>query len=65
LWFAQVDATNRVIGARFKGIDPDRETVEINVRPTVFTPEKSVATTFIVAATSPVSGWTGWHEGRR
>jgi len=41
LWFAQVDATNTVIWARFKGVDPNRETVEINVRPTVFTPEKT------------------------
>ena len=41
LWFAQVDATNTAIWARFKGIDPNRETVEINVRPTVFTPERT------------------------
>jgi alpha-L-arabinofuranosidase len=41
LWFAQVDATNTAIWARFKGVDPNREMVEINVRPTVFTPEKT------------------------
>jgi alpha-N-arabinofuranosidase len=41
LWLAHVDATNTVIWARFKGIDPNREVVEINVRPTVFTPERA------------------------
>ncbi len=42
LWFAQVDSTddgNTTIWAQFKGVDPNKEEVEINVRQTVFYPE--------------------------
>lgn len=41
LWFAKVDATNTTIWAQFKGVIPNEQTVEINVRQTVFTPEKT------------------------
>lgn len=41
LWFGQVDATNTTLWAQFPGKEPDRETIEINVRKTVFTPEKT------------------------
>ena len=46
LWFAQVDGTksasnNTVIYGQFPGIDPNSAQVEISVRPTVFTPEKT------------------------
>jgi alpha-N-arabinofuranosidase len=41
LWFGQVDATNTTIWAQFPAGDPNREQVEINVRPTVFTPTKT------------------------
>jgi alpha-N-arabinofuranosidase len=41
LWFGQVDATQTTIWAQFKGVDPNRQHVEINVRPTVFYPEKT------------------------
>jgi len=45
LWFATVDAepgsNNTVICAQFPGINPNEAQVEINVRPTVFTPEKT------------------------
>ncbi len=40
LWFAQVDSTTTSIWAQFKGVDPRRELVEINVRQTVFYPDK-------------------------
>lgn len=40
LWFAQVNETNTTIWAQFKGVDPNRELVELNVRPTVFYPEQ-------------------------
>ena len=40
LWFAQVDESNTTIWAQFKGVDPNKENVEINVRQTVFYPEK-------------------------
>jgi alpha-N-arabinofuranosidase len=41
LWFAQVDQVQTTIWAQFKGVDPNRELVEINVRQTVFYPEKT------------------------
>ena len=40
LWFAVVDDTNTTIWAQFKGADPNREEVEINVRQSVFYPEE-------------------------
>lgn len=39
-WFAQVDGNNTTIWAQFKGVDPNKQSVEINVRRTVFYPEK-------------------------
>ncbi len=41
LWFGRVDATDTTIWAQFKGVDPNRQRVEINVRQTVFFPEKT------------------------
>jgi alpha-N-arabinofuranosidase len=41
LWFAEVDNDNTTIWARFSGINPNEHTVEINVRRTVFYPEKT------------------------
>jgi alpha-N-arabinofuranosidase len=40
LWFAKVDDANTTIWAQFKGINPNKENVEINARQTVFYPEK-------------------------
>ena len=40
LWFAQVDPTNTTIWAQFKGVNPNEQLVEINVRQTVFYPDK-------------------------
>jgi len=40
LWFGQVDATNTTIWAQFKGVNPNEQLVEINVRQTVFYPDK-------------------------
>jgi|WetSurMetagenome_2_1015567.scaffolds.fasta_scaffold03379_3 alpha-L-arabinofuranosidase len=40
LWFARVDSTTTTIWARFENVDPNKEMVEINVRPTVFYPDK-------------------------
>jgi alpha-L-arabinofuranosidase len=39
LWFGQVDSDNTTIWAQFKGIDPNQQPVEINVRQTVFYPK--------------------------
>ena len=41
LWFAVVDATNTTIRAQFKGVNPNGQLVEINVRQSVFYPEKT------------------------
>ncbi len=41
LWFAQVDDKNTTIWAQFKGVNPNLQNVEINVRQTVFYPEKT------------------------
>ena len=40
VWFAQVDDKNTTIWAQFKGVDPNKENVEVNVRQSVFYPEK-------------------------
>jgi alpha-N-arabinofuranosidase len=44
LWYATVDegvSGHTTIWAQFKGVNPNQAEVEINVRPTVFTPEKT------------------------
>lgn len=40
LWFAEVDQENTTIWAQFKGVNPNEQIVEINVRRTVFYPDK-------------------------
>jgi alpha-N-arabinofuranosidase len=40
LWYGQVDQTTTTIWAQFKGTNPNEQLVEINVRQTVFYPEK-------------------------
>ena len=40
LWFAQVDETSTTLWAQFGGVNPNEAEVEINVRRTVFYPEK-------------------------
>jgi alpha-N-arabinofuranosidase len=40
LWFGQVDADLTTIHAQFQGVDPNGQQVEINVRQSVFYPEK-------------------------
>jgi alpha-N-arabinofuranosidase len=40
LWWAEADSTFTTIWAQFKNADPNRETVEINVRQSVFYPDK-------------------------
>jgi len=41
LWFGRVDKQNTTIWAQFKGVNPNEQRVEINVRQTVFYPEKT------------------------
>jgi alpha-N-arabinofuranosidase len=40
LWFGQVDKEHTTIWAQFKGVNPNQQAVEINVRRTVFYPDK-------------------------
>lgn len=40
LWYARVNDTTTTIWAQFKGVNPNEQLVEINVRQTVFYPEK-------------------------
>jgi len=40
LWFGEVDEQNTTIWAQFKALNPNNENVEINVRQSVFYPEK-------------------------
>jgi alpha-N-arabinofuranosidase len=41
LWFGQVDEKHTMIWAQFKGVNPNQQLVEINVRQTVFYPQKT------------------------
>lgn len=41
LWFGQVDSENTTILAQFDSVDPNQQKVEINVRQSVFYPEKT------------------------
>jgi alpha-L-arabinofuranosidase len=41
LWFGQVDDKSTTLWAQFRGADPNQEKVEINVRRSVFYPEKT------------------------
>jgi alpha-N-arabinofuranosidase len=40
LWYAEVNTDNTTIWAQFKGVDPNAEKVEINVRQSVFYPSE-------------------------
>ena len=41
LWFGQAGPEQTILWAQFKGVDPNRQRVEINVRQAVFYPEKT------------------------
>jgi len=40
LWWSEVDSNTTTIWAQFKNVDPNKQTVEINVRKTIFYPDK-------------------------
>ncbi|MEN6456198.1 MAG: hypothetical protein ABFD10_18250, partial [Prolixibacteraceae bacterium] len=40
LWWGEVDSSMTTIRAQFRNVDPNQETTEINVRQTVFYPDK-------------------------
>jgi len=40
LWFARVDGSNTTVWAQFKGVNPNEQNVEVNVRRTIFYAEE-------------------------
>jgi alpha-N-arabinofuranosidase len=60
LWFGQVDQDNTTIWAQFKGVDPNEAQVEINVRQTVFYPEKPGVNYITVRGFTMMHAATPW-----
>ncbi|KAA9037759.1 DUF1565 domain-containing protein [Ginsengibacter hankyongi] len=60
LWWAEVDSTITTIWAQFKNADPNKELVEINVRPTVFYPDKPFINFITVRGFTMEQAATNW-----
>ena len=60
LWFGQVDETNTTIWAQFKGVNPNEAEVEINVRRTVFYPDKPGVNFITVRGFTMMHAATPW-----
>jgi len=60
LWFGQVDETNTTIWAQFKGVNPNETEVEINVRRTVFYPDKPGVNFITVRGFTMMHAATPW-----
>ena len=60
LWFAEVDQTNTTIWAQFKGVNPNEAGVEINVRRTVFYPDKPGVNYITVRGFTMMHAATPW-----
>ena len=60
LWFAKVDETKTTIWAQFKDINPNESEVEINVRQTVFYPEKPGVNYITVRGFTMMHAATPW-----
>jgi len=60
LWSAAVDADSTTIWAQFKNVNPNVETVEINVRPTVFYPAKPFVNFITVRGFKLEQAATNW-----
>jgi alpha-N-arabinofuranosidase len=60
LWFAQVDGTNTTIWAQFPGVNPNEAEVEINVRRTVFYPDKPGVNFITVRGFTMMHAATPW-----
>jgi alpha-N-arabinofuranosidase len=60
LWFASADVDTTTIWAQFKNVDPNKELVEINVRPTVFYPEKPFMNFITVRGFTMEQAATNW-----
>jgi len=59
-WFAEVNDATTEIWAQFPGVDPNRESVEINVRQTVFYPEKPFINHITVRGFKMRNAATNW-----
>ncbi|MBN2814382.1 MAG: right-handed parallel beta-helix repeat-containing protein [Bacteroidales bacterium] len=60
LWWGEVDSTTTTIWAQFKDVDPNAQTVEINVRPTVFYPDKPFINFITVRGFTMEQAATNW-----
>ena len=60
LWFGQVDETNTTIWAQFKDVNPNEAEVEINVRRTVFYPDKPGVNFITVRGFTMMHAATPW-----
>ena len=60
LWFGQVDPSNTTIWAQFPGVDPNEAEVEINVRQTVFYPDKPGVNYITVRGLTMMHAATPW-----
>ncbi len=60
LWFAQVDMSNTTIWAQFPGVNPNDAEVEINVRRTVFYPEKPFVNFLTIRGFTMMHAATPW-----
>lgn len=60
LWWTEADADSTTIWAQFKNADPNKETVEINVRPAVFYPDKPFINFITVRGFTMEHAATNW-----
>jgi alpha-N-arabinofuranosidase len=60
LWWGEVDSTTTTIWAQFKNADPNKDLVEINVRPAVFYPDKPFINFITVRGFTMEQAATNW-----
>ncbi|MCF3108203.1 DUF1565 domain-containing protein [Niabella sp. CC-SYL272] len=60
LWWATADSTATTIRAQFKNADPNKETVEINMRQTVFYPDRPFIDYITVSGFTMEQAATNW-----
>ena len=60
LWWGEVDSATTTIWAQFKNADPNKDLVEINVRPTVFYPDKPFINFITVRGFTMEQAATNW-----
>jgi alpha-N-arabinofuranosidase len=60
LWFGKVDKGNTTIWAQFKGVNPNKQSVEINARQSVFYPDKEGCNYITVRGFTLCNAATPW-----